>query len=103
MGWMIVVGVPAPAAVRRARLRQARGRPGALRHGQRAVHLHLGELLAHDPPGDDVVPTLPVAMGLPLWFCVACFLLLFVLLLRLRVRLEEQRARLDALYLSLDE
>ena len=34
---------------------------------------------------------------------VACFLLLFVLLLRLRVHLEEQRARLDAVYLSLDE
>ena len=25
---------------------------GAVRHGQRAVHLHLGELLAHDSPGD---------------------------------------------------
>ena len=41
-------------------------------------------------------------MGIPFWFCVAAFLLLFVLLLRLRVRLEEQRARVDALYLSLD-
>jgi len=29
--------------------------------------------------------------------------LLFVLLLKLRVRLEEQNARLDAIYLSLDE
>ena len=38
-----------------------------------------------------------------LWFAVACFLLLFVLLLRLRVYLEEQRARVDTLYLSLDE
>ena len=55
-------------------------------------------------PKTTVVPTLPVDMGVPLWFCrVACFLLLFVLLLRLRVRLEEQRAQLDALYLSLDE
>jgi len=32
----------------------------------------------------------------------AQMLILFVLLLRLRVRLEEQRARVDSLYLSLD-
>jgi hypothetical protein len=42
-------------------------------------------------------------MGGPLWFCVASFFLLFVLLFKMRVRLEEQRARLDAVYLSLDE
>ena len=54
-------------------------------------------------PPTTVVPTLPVAMGVPLWFCVVAFLLLFVLLLRLRVRLEEQQRALDALYLSLDE
>lgn len=54
-------------------------------------------------PATSVVPTLPVDMGIALWFAVACFLLLFVLLLRLRVYLEEQRARVDTLYLSLDE
>ncbi len=54
-------------------------------------------------PATSVVPTLPVSMGLPLWFCVATFLLLFILLFKMRVRLEEQRARLDAVYLSLDE
>lgn len=54
-------------------------------------------------PATSVVPTLPVSMGAPLWFCVASFLLLFVLLFKMRVRLEEQRARLDAVYLSLDE
>jgi heme exporter protein C len=54
-------------------------------------------------PQTTVVPTLPVSMGFPLWFCVLSFLLAFLLLLRLRVRLEEQRARLDALYLSVDE
>jgi heme exporter protein C len=54
-------------------------------------------------PATSVVPTLPVSMGGPLWFCVASFLLLFVLLFKMRVRLEEQRARLDAVYLSLDE
>jgi heme exporter protein C len=54
-------------------------------------------------PQTTVVPTLPVAMGFPLWFCVATFILCFVLLLKMRVRLEEQRARLDAIYLSLDD
>lgn len=53
-------------------------------------------------PTTNVVPTLPTSMGTPLWFTLAAFLLLYVLLLRLRVRLEEQRARLDGLYLSLD-
>ena len=48
-------------------------------------------------PATSVVPTLPVDMGLALWFSVACFLLLFVLLLRLRVHLEEQRAARRAL------
>jgi heme exporter protein C len=54
-------------------------------------------------PQTSVVPTLPVSMGFPLWFCVLSFLLAFMLLLRLRIRLEEQRARLDALYLSVDQ
>jgi heme exporter protein C len=53
-------------------------------------------------PTTNVVPTLDPSMGLPLWFSLVAFLLLYVLLLRLRVRLEEQRARLDGLYLSLD-
>lgn len=54
-------------------------------------------------PATSVVPTLPVSMGLPLWFCVAMFSLLYVLLLTLRVRVEAQRSRLDALYLAFDE
>jgi heme exporter protein C len=54
-------------------------------------------------PATSVVPTLPTSMGVPFWFCFTAFLLLFILLLRLRVRLEEQRARLDSLYLSIDE
>ncbi len=33
-------------------------------------------------PATSVVPTLPVSMGAPLWFCVASFLLLFILLLQ---------------------
>jgi len=54
-------------------------------------------------PMTTVVPKLPVSMGLPLWFCVATFLTTFILLFKMRVRLEEQRARLDGIYLSLDE
>ena len=54
-------------------------------------------------PATSVVPTLPVSMGLPLWFCVAAFLVLFVLLMTMRVRLEAGRSRLDALHLALDE
>ena len=53
-------------------------------------------------PTTSVVPTLPISFGLPLWFNAMSFLLLFLLLLRARVRLEEQRAHLDALYLSVD-
>jgi heme exporter protein C len=53
-------------------------------------------------PTTNVVPTLPTSFGLPLWFSTISFLLLFVLLLRMRVRLEEQRATLDRLYLSAD-
>lgn len=53
-------------------------------------------------PATTVVPKLPVSMGFPLWFCVIAFALLFTLLMKLRVRVEEQHARLDALYLSLD-
>jgi heme exporter protein C len=53
-------------------------------------------------PTTNVVPTLPTSFGLPLWFSAVAFLLLFILLLRMRVRLEEQRARVDTLYLSMD-
>lgn len=54
-------------------------------------------------PPTSVVPTLPVEMGIPLWFCVTAFTLLFVVLLRMRARLEHQRARVEALYLLEDE
>lgn len=54
-------------------------------------------------PPTTVVGSLKVSMGGPLWFCVFAFLLLYVLLLKMRTRLEEQRGRLDDLYLSLDD
>ena len=44
-----------------------------------------------------------ISLGFPLWYCVISFLLLFVVLLKLRIRVEEQQARVDALYLALDE
>jgi heme exporter protein C len=54
-------------------------------------------------PPTTVVPSLPVEMGIPLWFCVTAFTLLFIVLLRMRARLEHQRARVEALYLAEDE
>ena len=54
-------------------------------------------------PLTSVVPTLPVEMGIPLWYCVTAFTLLFIVLLRMRTRLEHQRARVEALYLLEDE
>ena len=54
-------------------------------------------------PPTSVIPTLPSDMSLPLWYCVATFLFLYVLLLKLRTRLEDQRARLDAIYLRIDD
>ena len=54
-------------------------------------------------PKTTVVSSLPVAMGAPLWFCVAAFLGLAATLLAIRVRLEHRRRELDALYLALED
>lgn len=54
-------------------------------------------------PTTNVVPSLPTSMGVPFWFCFTAFLLLFMLLLKLRVWLEEQRAHVDELYLALEQ
>ena len=54
-------------------------------------------------PQTSVVPTLPVQMGGPLWYCVFAFLLLFLALLSMRARLERQRVRIEDLYLAEDE
>ena len=51
-------------------------------------------------PKTSVVPTLKPEMWNVVWFCAASFLLLFVLLLIMRVHLEERRAELDRLYLE---
>jgi heme exporter protein C len=54
-------------------------------------------------PKTSVVPSLAPEMRLPFWFCVGAFCLLYVLLLTLRKRLEEQRAKVETLYLAFEE
>ena len=51
-------------------------------------------------PTTNVLPTLRPEFRSAFWFSVAAFLLLYLLLLTLRVRLERQRAALDDLYLA---
>jgi heme exporter protein C len=54
-------------------------------------------------PKTTVVSSLPISMGMPLWFSVAAFLGLLGVLLALRTRLEHRRAELDAIYLALED
>jgi heme exporter protein C len=54
-------------------------------------------------PKTSVVPTLPVDFAGPLWWAFGGFLLLYIVLLTERARLEEQRTMLDHLFLELDE
>jgi heme exporter protein C len=54
-------------------------------------------------PKTSVVPTLAPGMRGAFWFCVVAFALLYGLLLAMRRRLEDQRARVEALYVALDE
>jgi len=54
-------------------------------------------------PTTNVVPTLDPSMGGPFWWCVGAFLSLYLLLLAARTELENRRARLDDLYLSLED
>jgi hypothetical protein len=44
-----------------------------------------------------------VDFALPLWYAFAGFLLLYIALLTMRVRLDEQRALVDQLYLEAEE
>ena len=54
-------------------------------------------------PKTTVIPTLGPGMRGTFWFCVLTFMLLTALLIVARVRLERQRARLDDLYLALED
>lgn len=53
-------------------------------------------------PKTSVVPTLQPGMRGPFWFCVLAFIGLFVLLLAARTRLEQRRAELEELYLTVE-
>src|SRR5436853_7938417 len=53
-------------------------------------------------PKTTVVPTLPVDFATALWVSFGGFLLLYIALLATRVRLEEQRAALDRLYMEIE-
>jgi heme exporter protein C len=54
-------------------------------------------------PKTTVVPTLGEGMRGPFWFCAAAFLLLFLVLLTVRVRLADQQAELETLHLELGD
>jgi heme exporter protein C len=54
-------------------------------------------------PKTTVVPTLGAGMRGAFWFCVMSFMLLMVLIVAIRVRLQEQRALVDELYADLGE
>lgn len=54
-------------------------------------------------PTTDVVPTLPRTMAGPFWWCVGAFVLLFVALLIVRVRLEKSRTALEEAYVALED
>ena len=54
-------------------------------------------------PKTSVVPSLGAGMRGAFWWSVLAFMLLMVLTLAARVRLEHQRAKLDDIFLSLEE
>ena len=54
-------------------------------------------------PTTNVIPTLDPSMRGPFLWCLAAFMCLFGLLMAARVELEKRRARLDDLYLALED
>jgi heme exporter protein C len=54
-------------------------------------------------PTTNVLPTLEAGMRGPFWWCAFSFLLLYVVLLTARTRLERRRAELDALFLAVED
>jgi heme exporter protein C len=54
-------------------------------------------------PQTTVIPNLVPPMAGPLWFAMFGFLVFTLVLVTLRVQLEEQRDRVEALYLAADE
>jgi heme exporter protein C len=54
-------------------------------------------------PKTSVIPSLVPGMRGPFWFCVAAFTLVSVLVLVVRMELEQRRQELDTLYLAIEE
>ena len=54
-------------------------------------------------PKTTVVPTLGPGMRDAFWWCAAAFFLVYLTLLAARMRLEDERAELDDLYLALED
>jgi heme exporter protein C len=54
-------------------------------------------------PKTTVVPSLDPSMRPAFWWCAFAFLFLYLAVLAARVRLEEQRSRLEELYLALED
>lgn len=54
-------------------------------------------------PTNEVVPSLPVSMGVPLYFCWVAFTVLFLALMLIRVRLERSRALLEQAYRAVED
>lgn len=54
-------------------------------------------------PTTSVVPSLVPGMRGPFWWSAIAFIILMILTLAARVRLEDQRARLDDIYLSIED
>jgi heme exporter protein C len=54
-------------------------------------------------PKTSVIPTLQPGMRGPFWYCVLAFLVLYTVLLMARVRLGQQQAEIEQLYLEADE
>ena len=89
-----------------ARIGEAGGRVGALRDGQRAVRLSLGDLWRTIHPTTSVLPSLSAsAPGMfgPIVWCLVAFLMLFLVLVTARVRLEEHRHQVEELHLAIDD
>jgi heme exporter protein C len=54
-------------------------------------------------PSNTVIPTLPVDMGIPLYFCWIAFTVLYAALILIRLKLERVRSGIEHAYLSLED
>jgi heme exporter protein C len=80
--------------------REAVGGDSALRDGERSVVYWSVNVWRTVHPKTTVVTTLLPGMREPLWWSVSAFMLLFILLLISRVRLEARRSELEGLFVA---